>query len=246
MLALFILFVLTFYKTILISNDDNLPIGFDFIVVGGGPAGSVVTRSLVDAGARVLLLEAGPATQYSIGGNDIFGGPITRFDVPLLWSSITKDYFWSDINVPQVLIAKALGGCGIVNGMLYIRAIAHDIHRWGIRGWTWELLSDKYQELENYISFGNNNIDTTLAISNYHGTKGPITTARPTYMDDLGPKFVSSAVQQGIDFNSDFNQPNKRYYHYYYYHNYYYHYYYYHCTNNNIYYYVNQRRSRVL
>jgi len=42
--------------------------GFDFIVVGGGPAGSVVTKSLIDAGASVLLLEAGPSTQYSIGG----------------------------------------------------------------------------------------------------------------------------------------------------------------------------------
>ena len=108
MLALFIIFVLIFYNTILINDGDNRPIGFDFIVVGGGPAGSVVTRSLVDAGARVLLLEAGPATQYSIGGDDIFGGPITRFDVPLLWSSIPKDYFWTDFNIPQVLIAKAL------------------------------------------------------------------------------------------------------------------------------------------
>ena len=69
MLALFVLFVLIFYKTIFINNDDNLPMSFDFIVVGGGPAGSAVTKSLIDAGASVLLLEAGPSTQYSIGGN---------------------------------------------------------------------------------------------------------------------------------------------------------------------------------
>jgi len=58
---------------------------------------------------------------YHNKGSDSFGGPVTRFDIPLLWSSITKKYFWSDFNIPQVLIAKALGGCGALNAMVYIR-----------------------------------------------------------------------------------------------------------------------------
>jgi len=63
---------------------------------------------------------------------DYFGGPITRFDIPLLWSSISHfvDYGWHGFNLPGILIAKGLGGCGIHNAMLYVRALSSDVARY--------------------------------------------------------------------------------------------------------------------
>lgn len=42
------------------AANQNGSTEFDYIVIGGGSAGCVVTHRLVSAGHRVLLLEAGP------------------------------------------------------------------------------------------------------------------------------------------------------------------------------------------
>ncbi len=42
---------------------------YDVIVVGGGPAGSVVASELIaKSNLSVLLIEAGDATQWALGG----------------------------------------------------------------------------------------------------------------------------------------------------------------------------------
>jgi hypothetical protein len=129
MLGIFVILAAVFLKSVVYTADGSnssglipiLDFGYDFIIVGAGPAGSVITSHLITGGAKVLLLEAGTNTQYDLGGSDYFGGPITKFDIPLLWPSISHfdDFYWHGFNLPNVLIAKGLGGCGIHNAMLY-------------------------------------------------------------------------------------------------------------------------------
>jgi choline dehydrogenase-like flavoprotein len=78
-------------------NKTFEPQTYDFIIIGAGPAGSVLTRKLLDSGARVLLLEAGNVTQYDLGGVGYSGSPLTVFDIPLLWTAALKfpDHTWS-------------------------------------------------------------------------------------------------------------------------------------------------------
>ena len=71
--------------------------GYDFIIVGGGPAGSVMADKLsADPDVTVLLLEAGGESQHCLGGKDYVAPPLTMFDIPLLWSTVAhqQQYHW--------------------------------------------------------------------------------------------------------------------------------------------------------
>ena len=77
--------------------------------------------------------------------------PLTPLDIPLLWPYVKSlpEYHWP---VPHAMIAKALGGCGIHNAMVHIRALREDFEGedkgWG-EGWNnWTSLQSYYDILE--------------------------------------------------------------------------------------------------
>ena len=73
-----------------------------------GPSGCVVTNKLIKQGAKVLLLEAGGTTIYDVGGKDSFGGPLSRYDIPLLWSSLmtNRSIHWHGYNIHGIVEGK--------------------------------------------------------------------------------------------------------------------------------------------
>ncbi|DAZ99368.1 TPA: hypothetical protein N0F65_005270, partial [Lagenidium giganteum] len=179
---------------------------YDAIVIGGGPAGSVITKLLSDdSWRRVLLIEAGDASQHALGGTDAIDSPLnsgnlTAFDVPYFWTRVanTPELHW---DYPDVNVAKALGGCGIHNGMLYVRAIPEDLSNWAMKSWTWEKAMQLYVNMEDY-----NGPDEA-----YHGKGGIVRTSMPAVQDDVSEKFIEACVSVGLPRSPDFNAPGGRY-----------------------------------
>ncbi|KAG6613983.1 putative choline dehydrogenase [Phytophthora cinnamomi] len=179
---------------------------FDAIVIGGGPAGSVVSKLLSDdPWRRVLLIEAGNASQTQLGGTDAIPSPLnakglTPFDVPFYWTNVanTPSLHWA---YPDVNVAKALGGCGIHNAMLYVRALPSDLERWQIDKWTWEEALTIYMAIEDYDG----------ANSSFHSTGGFVRTSPPALEAPLTSEFIEACMELGIPRTADFNAPGGRY-----------------------------------
>ncbi|KAL4709919.1 hypothetical protein ACJJTC_003882 [Scirpophaga incertulas] len=114
------------------DNDVNDNETFDFIVVGGGSAGSVIAARLSEiASWRVLLIEAGsyPPIESNIPALDR-GLFKTKYD----WEYYTEDNGHSAQGLKNGSTywprAKMLGGCSNINGMTYIRGNTYDYKRW--------------------------------------------------------------------------------------------------------------------
>ncbi|MFE3178918.1 GMC family oxidoreductase [Amycolatopsis sp. NPDC059090] len=118
----------------------------DVIVVGAGSAGSVVCRRLVDAGAKVTLLEAGgPDTNAAIHDPSRAGE---------LWHAAED---WGYYTVPQphagnrrlhLPRGKVLGGSHSLNAMIWVRGAAADYDGWELPGWAWDDVRPVYERIE--------------------------------------------------------------------------------------------------
>ena len=132
-----------------------------------GPSGIVAATTLANARhLRILLIEAGGTSQVNVGGTQLVPGTSSSyFDIPALWSIVAdrEDWHWK---MPNVLLGKMLGGCGMHNAMLYVRALPEDLDRWNMDGWNWTVALDAYLKMENF---------TGLDVP-YHGKTGPIQT----------------------------------------------------------------------
>ncbi|TDZ54439.1 Oxygen-dependent choline dehydrogenase [Colletotrichum trifolii] len=116
---------------------------WDFVVVGGGLAGSVISNRLLhkDPSLKILLVEAGP----NVNGLDAIAYPNTS-------TGAGSDLDWAYASVPQVNLddreiaspaGKALGGGTAINGATWVRGhtVDYDLwadevgdHRWSYAG----------------------------------------------------------------------------------------------------------------
>ena len=139
----------------------------DYIVVGAGSAGCAVACRLVESGATVALLEAGPKdTSW-------------RIHVPAALRPLLKDpkVNWNYQAEPVASTAgrpialprgMVLGGSSSINGMLYVRGNAADFDGWaqrGCTGWSYDDVLPLFRKSETYKQGGE---------EGYRGGGGPL------------------------------------------------------------------------
>lgn len=136
-------------------SNHTIPIAnstYDYIVVGGGASGLVVSERLAETGKSVLVLERGGPSLFSSGGDALtsWNQSLTVYDVPALFLLLPS---WPEIyspctDVPAGAAAGCiLGGGTVVNGLQWVRPPSFDFDdKWPL-GWQWADVRDAAERL---------------------------------------------------------------------------------------------------
>jgi len=172
---------------------------YDYIIVGAGSAGCVLANRLgEDEGARVLLLEAGPAD------HSIFIHMPSAFAYPLA----NDKYNWFYDTEPEPFMnnrrmhcprGRVLGGSSSINGMVYIRGHAFDYDAWarmpGLEHWSYAHCLPYFKKSETRLKGGDA----------YRGDDGPLYVSTAACKNPLYRAFIEAGQQAGYPYTEDMN-----------------------------------------
>ena len=166
--------------------------GYDYVIVGGGSAGSVVASRLAAAqpSAAVLLIEA---------GSD--GRGVAQIVDPPQWTKLDGTALdWGYRYTPGAPVAgrsvpvprgRVLGGCSATNAMQWFRGHADDYDAWeraGAAGWNYAALLPYFRRSEAWEG----------GPSAQRGGDGPMRVTRPRDPHPVASAMVEGAAELGL------------------------------------------------
>lgn len=185
----------------------NRKLTFDYIVIGTGPAGAVIAKTLSDdKKTSVLVLEAGE-------NNDKDKPIMDSAFAPELEEQFFPSYFWQGEGIPQEGLderafewttGRLLGGGSSINGEQYVRPTSAVFREWErLLGpiWSPRRAIRRFKKLEKYNGVTNH--------SRAHGYRGRINIRQAPVNPTSMAKKLTSAIVQATGFQEilDYNDP---------------------------------------
>ncbi|HZB06079.1 MAG TPA: choline dehydrogenase [Thermoleophilaceae bacterium] len=176
---------------------------FDFVIVGGGSAGSALANRLsADAGTSVLVLEAG-RSDYPW---DVF----IHMPAALAFPIGSRFYDWKYESEPEPYMngrrvyharGKVLGGSSSINGMIFQRGNPLDYDRWGaetgMETWDYAHCLPYFKRMENCLAADPDDP--------FRGHDGPLVVERGPAKGPLFDAFFEAVQQAGYPLTEDVN-----------------------------------------
>jgi choline dehydrogenase len=178
---------------------------FDYIIVGGGSAGSALANRLsADPATRVLVLEAGRP--------DYAWDPFIHMPAALTFPIGNRFYDWKYESEPEPHLngrrvyharGKVLGGSSSINGMIFQRGNPLDYERWaadpGMETWDYAHCLPYFKRMENCLAAPG------TPSQDLRGTDGPLVLERGPATSPLFRAWFEACRQAGYHITDDVN-----------------------------------------
>lgn len=184
---------------------------YEFIIVGGGSAGSVLANRLSARSAnKVLVCEAGQDTPHGKVPPEILDSYPGK-------AYLDTRFHWTELKVTTQVIshnnpeanrpplrkyeqARVLGGGSSINGQLANRGAPTDFNEWekrGAKGWNWDAVLPYFKKVERDMDFD----------GPYHGDQGRIPVRRifPDLWNGYTKAAAEALARAGYDYLPDQN-----------------------------------------
>jgi choline dehydrogenase len=174
---------------------------WDYVIVGGGSAGSALAARLTeDASTRVLVLEA--------GRKDSLWDVYVHMPAALAFPIGNPRYDWRYESEPEPFMhdrrvyharGKVLGGSSSINGMIFQRGNPLDYERWaadpGMAGWDYAHCLPYFRKMETCLA----------GEDEWRGGSGPLVLERGPATTPLFDAFFEAVQQAGYPLTDDVN-----------------------------------------